>query len=314
MRVTGNSFTDSLVNQLNLLAARQFRLQNQATTGQRIQAPEDDPVAMAQALNLQAENSNVSQYTQNIANLQTRANSAYDVLQQLKTVSDRIGEITTQTSDGTKPATDLQNYGEEVTQLIKQAAQLMNTKQGSQYLFGGTASGQPPFALSQDSDGHVTAVTYQGNDTVAESQIAENTTISVDVPGQNNSGTGPRGVISDSRYGADLFNHLISLQNDLLAGDSNAVATVDQPALSKDEDNIIYQVAGNGAVQAQLDAESSIAQSRSSSLQDSISKVAGADLTQTLVQLSQTQNAYQAALQSSANILQLQQYLLNYLP
>jgi len=314
MRVTGNSFSNTLVDQLQLLDARQYRLQNQASTGQRIQAPEDDPSGMAQALNLQTETTNVNQYSQNIASLQDRSTSAYNVIQQIKTISDRVGEIVTQANDGTKSASDLQSYGTEVTQLIHQAAQLMNTKQGDQYLFGGTASGKTPFNVTTDANGNVTAVTYQGNTSVAENQIAENTTIAVDAPGENNSGTGARGVISDSRYGADFFNHLISLQNDLQAGDATAVASKDQPALTNDENNIIYQAATNGAVQSRLDAEASLATARKTSLQQSISNVAGADMTQTLVQLSQTQNAYQAALQTSSSILQLQQSLLAYLP
>ena len=94
----------------------------------------------------------------------------------------------------------------------------------------------------------------------------------------------------------------------------NAIAATDRPALTSDEDNLLYQVANNGAVQARLTAEASVAGDRKIALNQSMSNVAGADLTQTLVQLSQTQNAYQAALQSSANILQLQQYLLSYLP
>ena len=314
MRVTGNSFSNTLVDQLQLLDARQYRLQNQASTGQRIQAPEDDPSGMAQALNLQTETTNVNQYSQNIASLQDRSTSAYNVIQQIKTISDRVGEIVTQANDGTKSASDLQSYGTEVTQLIQQAAQLMNTKQGDQYLFGGTASGKTPFNVTTDANGNVTAVTYQGNTSVAENQIAENTTIAVDVPGENNSGTGARGLISDSRYGADFFNHLISLQNDLQTGNATAVASKDQPALTNDENNIIYQAATNGAVQSRLDAEASLAAARKTSLQQSISNVAGADMTQTLVQLSQTQNAYQAALQTSSSILQLQQSLLAYLP
>ena len=107
MRVTGNTFTDSLVNQLNLLTARQYRLQNQAATGQRIHAPEDDPAGMQQALNLQAEAGKVTQYTQNISTLQTRANASYSVIEQLKSITDRIGEITTQ-ADGTASPQALQ--------------------------------------------------------------------------------------------------------------------------------------------------------------------------------------------------------------
>jgi flagellar hook-associated protein 3 FlgL len=191
--------------------------------------------------------------------------------------------------------------------------QLLNSKQGNQYLFGGTASGQPPFTLTKDANGNVTGVSYQGNTSVAESEIAENTTIAVDMLGENNSGSGPRGLVSDSRYGVDFFNHLISLQNHLQAGDANAVTTTDQPALRNDEDNIIFQVATNGAVQARLETQATIASNRKSYLQEAVSNVAGADLTQTLVHLNETQNAYQAALQSTSNILQLQQYLLSYL-
>ena len=311
MRIAGTSYTESLVNQMNVLSARQYRLQNQAATGQRIQAPEDDPAGMSQALTLQTEGSNVDQYAQNIANLQSRSTAVYNVLQQLNTLSNRMGEIVTQAGDGTKSPTDLQSYATEVTQRIEQAVQLLNTKQGDLYLFGGTASGQPPFTLTKDANGNVTGVAYQGNTSVAASEIAENTTLAVDVPGENNSGSGPRGLVTDSRYGADLFTHLISLQNHLLAGDANAVTTTDQPALTNDENNIIFQVATNGAVQARLEAQATIAGNRKSYLQKAISDVAGADLTQTLVQLNEAQNAYQAAIQSTSNILQLQQYLLS---
>jgi flagellar hook-associated protein 3 FlgL len=314
MRVTGTSYTAALVDQMNSIAARQYRLQNQATTGQRIQAPEDDPAGMGQALNLQAEMSSVNQYTANISTLQARTTAAFNVFQQLKTITDRIGEITTQANDGTKSAGDLRNFGTEVSQLTQRAVQLMNTKQGDQYLFAGTLSNQAPYTISKDADGNVTGVTYGGNSNVPESEIAEKTTIGVDVPGDNTSGSGPRGVIKDDRYGADLFNHMISLQNHLVAGDSNAVATVDQPQLANDEDNIIYQVATNGAMQSRLEAESTIAQNRIGYLKQSISDVAGADMTDTLVQLSQTQNAYQAALQSASSVLQLQQTFLNSLP
>jgi flagellar hook-associated protein 3 FlgL len=313
MRIAGTSYNDSMVAQINLLAAQQYKLQNQASSGQRIQTPEDDPAGMQQALNLQAESSNVAQFTENISTLQARSNTGYGVLQQIQTLSSRAGEIAT-TVDGTTSPQTTQTYAAEVTQLIQQAAQLMNTKDGDQYLFGGTASGQPPFVVTQDANGNVTGVNYQGNTSVAQSQIGDNTTLSADVPGENTSGSGPRGLVSDSRYGADLFNHLISLQNDLLAGNSTAVSTTDQPSLSKDEDNVAYQVANYGAVQAQLKMASSMASTRTTSLAQNLNTVAGADLAQTLSQLTQANNAYQAALQSASALMQLRQSLLAYLP
>ena len=156
MRIAGTSFTDSMISQLNLLSTRQYQLQNQATTGQSISAPEDDPAGMAQALNLQAQNSALGQYTKNISTLQTRATTTAGALSALKTISDRAGEIATQ-ADGTSTPAQLQAYAGEVTQLIKQAAQVLNSKDGSQYICGGTASSRQPFIVTIDANGNVTA-------------------------------------------------------------------------------------------------------------------------------------------------------------
>jgi flagellar hook-associated protein 3 FlgL len=313
MRIAGTSYMDSMVNTLNLLSAKEYQLQNQASTGQTISAPEDNPSSMAQALDLQAQNSAVTQYSQNISRLQTNATVAGNALTSLQTITDKASEIATE-ADGTSTPAQLQADATQVTQLIQEAAQLMNTQNGSQYVFGGTNSSQAPFTVSTDANGNVTAVTYQGNTNVSQSEIADNTSLAVNVPGQNNSGSGARGVISDSRYGADLFNHLISLQNNLQSGNTSAITSTDATNLSKDDDNIIWQVANNGAMQSRLQAAASFATTQQTGLQQGLSTVAGADLAQTLTQLSQAQNAYQIALQTSSQILQLQQSVLNSLP
>lgn len=313
MRIAGTSYLGSMVSQLNLLSAQQYQLQNQASTGQAISAPSDGPEAMAEALNLQTDNSAVTQLAQNISALQNRATIAGNALTSLQTIAEKVNEIAAQ-ADGTATPSQLQAFAGQVTQLIQQAVQLMNAKDGSQYVFGGTASGSAPFTARTDTSGNVTTVAYAGNTEVAQSEISQSATISVDAPGENNSGSGARGVISDSRYGADLFNHLISLQNNLLAGHTSAIALTDLPNLSKDDDNIIWQVASNGAAQTRLNAAAAFASTQQSGLQTSLTNVAGADLTQTLTKLSQVQNAYQAALQTSSQFMQMQQYVLNLLP
>jgi flagellar hook-associated protein 3 FlgL len=313
MRIAGTSYTESMANQINLLASRQYKLQNQATTGQSISAPEDDPSGMVQALGLQADGAKVAQYAQNISTLQNRSDAVANALQQLKTISDRVGDLATQSDDTASP-TQLQANAIETTSLIKRAVDVMNTKDGDNYLFGGTASDQPPFVMTTDANGNVTGVTYQGNASVTDTEIGQNITASVDVPGANSSGSGARGVVTDSRYGADFFNHLISFQNNLVAGNKSAIATTDRPALGKDEDNFIYQIAENGAVGARLVAGASAASAKQASLNSSLNSVAGADLTQTITQLTQAQNAYQIAMQSSASIMQMRTTLLSSLP
>jgi len=312
MRIAGTSYTDSMVNQLNSLAASQYDLQNQISTGQRVRMPGDDPAAMAQGLSLQSQSSALSQFSQNISTLQTRATQSYNALQSIKSISDRAGEIAT-LADGTKTPAELQAYASEVNQLIQQAVQAANSKDGNHYLFAGTQDDSAPFTTTTDADGNITAVSYQGNTDVAEAEIGQDTTTTVDVPGANDTGSGPRGLLTDSRFGADLFNHLLSLESHLRAGDTNAIATVDHPALTKDEDNIIYQVANNGVTQARLDSAATSTSAQLSSLQQALTNLSGADVTQSIVQLTQTQSTYQAALQSSSVLLQMQQVLLTHL-
>jgi flagellar hook-associated protein 3 FlgL len=169
MRVTANTFPNSLLTQLTSLSQRQNKLQNQAATGQRVQLPEDDPVAMRRILDMQAEGKSVSQYQRNIARHQELAAASFNSIKALKNVSDRARELSI-SADSLKSQDELNLYAKEVTELIKQAVHTTNVKNRGDYLFSGTLSDQPPFVLTTDADGNVTGVTYQGNTSLAETE------------------------------------------------------------------------------------------------------------------------------------------------
>jgi flagellar hook-associated protein 3 FlgL len=312
MRVAFNALSDSLMSQLNVLGLREIQLQNQAASGKRFTLPADDPAAMRRVLDWQAQDSQLAQYRQNVASLQGRATASYTAIHGLQTIVQRATEIAT-LADGTRSPQELSAYATEVNQLIQQGVGVMNGQYQGDYLFGGTRSSLAPFTATTDSQGHVTAVSYQGNASVPTAEIGSGTTISVQVPGANTSGSGPDGLITDSRNGADLFNHLIALAGHLRAGDTTAIAVSDNPALAKDEANITSQVTANGLVQSQLAAADSLAASQSAAIRQMISQASDVDLAQTLTQLSATQTAYQAALQSGASLLNHGQSLLDYL-
>lgn len=304
MRISTNTFPNSLLNQLTSLSARQYRLQSQAATGQRLQLPEDDPVAMRRVIDLQAEAGTIAQYQDNIARQTEIAQSSFSAIRSLKNISDRAGEIAT-LADGLSSSEGLQAYASELNELIKQAVQVMNTTNRGDYLFAGTRSDQPPFVLTADSEGQPVSVAFQGNTVSSEVEIAQGATVVAHVPGANLGGNGVRGVVADSRSGADLFAHLISLRDNLLAGNTAAIAATDQTQLLQDEDNILFHISANGALQARLEMTQSMAEDRSLAVESRVSSEVDADLTQTLTRLGQVQTAYQAALQSGATMLNL---------
>jgi len=313
MQVATNAYTNTMLNEFSLLKQQQINLQNQVSTGLSIQAPSDNPEAMQTTLNDLASQATQQQYSSNITTAQAQANSVYGVLQSLQTIASQAKTITTEASNAINSQSNLNGYASQVNSLIQQALQLANTQDptSGQYLFGGTNSGQAPFAATTDAGGNVTGVAYQGNSAANQTQISAGVNLAATVPGANTTGSGAYGLITDSRTGADLFNHLIQLQQDLTAGKTGAITTTDSQNLQKDEDNVTYQVANNGNVQARLQTAASLASSQSTALATDISTASSADLVQTLTDLSHTQTAYQAALQSSASIMQLS--ILNYI-
>lgn len=312
LRVTSNTISNSFIGQLSTLESEQEQLQGEAASGLAFTQLSDNPTGMLQVLNLQSQSSQNSQYQQNITALQQTASSSYNAIQGLQTLAQRANEIAT-LADGTTTPAQLSTYAAEVEQLIQQGVQLANSQNQGQYLFGGTVSNRPPFVAATDASGTITAVTYQGNASVPAVEIGPGNTVSAEVPGVNTTGTGPSGLITDSRSGADFFNHLISLQNDLLSGNISALSGTDAPALAKDVDNLTLQAGTNGVLQSQLTDASTVASTQSTSLDTMMSQTDSADLAQTMTKLNEAQNAFQAALQTGAMLFNPQNSLLYYL-
>jgi flagellar hook-associated protein 3 FlgL len=310
MRVSTNQFSNSLVNQLGQLATRQDRLQTEAATGRRLRKVSDDPVSARRLMDLQAQAGTVAQYQKNIGRLQDASTAGFTSLRAVQKVSNRAGEIAT-LAGGLKTPESLNAYAAEINKLIHQAAGELNRKQGDGYLFGGTKTDQPPFVVETDANGDITAVTYQGNTAANAAEIAEGVTLAATVPGANTTGDGPKGLASDSRSGADLFNHLIALRNNLRAGDTAAIANTNRAELQNDEAHFLDQLGEFGATQARLESATSSASERSTAIAAESSREGDADLAETLVRITETQTAYQATLQSAAKLMNLS--LMDYL-
>jgi flagellar hook-associated protein 3 FlgL len=311
MRISDSTFTDNFLSQIQQLEQQQNTLQEQSSSGLKVTLPEDNPAVMAQVLNLQTDSAANAAYQSNITQLQGAAMASGAAMTSLQTIISQVNEIATTASNGTNSSSQLSDYATQVASLIQEAVQLGNTQDADgNYIFGGTAIDTKPFVVTT-LNGNITAVNYVGNPDVAESDIASNTTVSAQVPGANISGSGAEGLFTDSRTGADLFNHMIALQQDLASGNTSAIASTDAPALNKDEDNIINQISANGVMQSALTAASNIATARNTHATTQISGDTSADLAQTITELSQTQTAYEAALESGTKVLQIS--LVNFL-
>ena len=297
MRIATSTLSDTVVRQLQQLNSDQSKLQSQISTGLRISLPEDDPAAFGRVVGYQSDQRLNAQYQKNASAALALSQASYAGLQSLKAVSDRAGEIATLGNSTLGPSA-MQSYATEVNQLIEQAVQVGNSTSGGNSLFAGTAVDASAFTVTRDAGGQVTSVAYAGNSGQAPIALSAGSGVTAGTTGATNSGIG------------DFINQLVALRDALQGGDAAAVAAA-QPALLQGENVIITAMAEAGGVQARISAAQTQLAAGATPLDTLIGQDDSTDLTTAVVRLSQTQTAYQAALQSAGKIMQLS--LLDYL-
>ncbi|HVU33771.1 MAG TPA: flagellar hook-associated protein FlgL [Opitutaceae bacterium] len=297
MRITNNTIADNIVSQIQNLGQQQAKWQNQVSTGQRIFQPEDDPAAVGRVLNLQTEQRNLAQFQGNAAHALEVSQASFSGLQAIKTISDRATQIGTLGS-GALNSSQTQAYASEVNQLLEQTLQTANSKFGNDYLYGGTVVSTPPFVATRDAQGNITGVSYAGNATQAGVPISETATITPNTDGATNASF------------ASFMNNLVSLRDALNTGNTATIQST-QTNLVNNEDTLVSAIAENGGVQSRIEATQSQQQDRSTDLTKLVSNETDVDMPSTIVKLTQTQTAYQAALQSAASIMKMS--LLDYI-
>jgi len=192
----------------------------------------------------------------------------------------------------------LKAYATETDQLIEQAFQAANTRFNGNYIYAGTAVDAPAVTVTRDANGKITGATYAGNTNQAAIPLSEAASLAPSTNGTTNAGL------------AAFINNLVSLRDALYSGSTTAVSAT-QVGLTTSEDLLVSALADNGGIQTRIEASQAQQADRTTSVDQLISSETSADLPATIVKLNQTQTAYQAALQSAANIMRLS--LLDYI-
>lgn len=297
MRLTNYTQTEGLIRQMQLLDTAQSKLQTQVSSGQKLSQPADDPAAVARVLRLETEQRQVAQFGKNAERATEVSQASYSGLQQLKQVLDRATEIGTLATGATSPDAQ-QAYGAEMNQLLEEATQVANSKFGGDYLYGGTQTGAAPFQVTRDANGQITGASFTGNNQRAAIQLSDTSSVTPGTSADTNAAIGT------------LLNQLRTMRDSLNSADSSAISTAQQGLLTG-EDKLVAGLAEQGAIQTRIDAAKAAQSTQSTNLEAMISGETDVDMPTAIMKLSQTQTAYQAALQSSAKIMGLS--LLNYL-
>ena len=119
------------------------KLQEQLTSGKKVNRPSDDPVTVMKGMGYRKEVDKVLQYQRNLGSANNWLDSTDDTLDHVGSALHRANELMVNTPNGTLTQEDREAILAEVKQLRETVRDLSNTKVGDKYIFSGTKTGTP---------------------------------------------------------------------------------------------------------------------------------------------------------------------------
>jgi len=289
MRITSKMVEGSVLRNLNSSMERMSKYQNQLSTGKQFSSPSDDPIGVAQTLSLKAVLKDMEQYDKNIGDALAWMNIADSSLGNVGDTLQKAREIAVQGANGSLSQFDRDILAGEVEQLLEELVSAANSSYGGRYIFGGFRTTTEPFTSVGSP---ITAVNYNGDNGNILYETEKGISIAVNVPG------------SDAFQGAtNVFQSLIDLRDNLLAGDAAAVSN-DIGAVDASFDQVLNSRSVIGARINRLEASRERMIDRSLNFSKLLAETEGADMAEVIMNLTMEENVYRAALSSGARIIQ----------
>ena len=196
----------SLYNQISYSLAlhsdAMAKLQEQATTGSRVNRVSDDPSSGYRLLGLNTQKSSLQNYVDNASEIITTCEVTTTSLQSMTTELQACQTLMTQVSGGTYSESNRKTIADSINDHLEQLVLLANTKNINQYLFSGTKSDAAPYAVERNSSGQITSVTYQGSQSQRQVETGPGVETSVFLVGSNvfsgNDASSPEFLLSNT--------------------------------------------------------------------------------------------------------------------
>ena len=187
MRVTSEIQSQQTILNLQNNYSLLSKLQNQISSGHRINSPSDDPLGTAQILE---NNTQDAQLTTNLSSISNAANTLQSSVNALTQVQHIITSAHSLAAIANNPANQPAAnaaFAAQIDAAIKQLLGVANTKQpDGTYLFGGTASTTQPFTVTSTNSGGLAAgIAYNGSQQNSEAIVGQGQTVSTLIAGSS---------------------------------------------------------------------------------------------------------------------------------
>ncbi|HET9958843.1 MAG TPA: flagellar hook-associated protein FlgL [Polyangiaceae bacterium] len=248
MRITDGLRYQSVQRNLTRIQKDAAEASQQASTGQRLGQPSDDPIAAAELSRVRASLNTAAAQRDAIAMVRGDAELAESTLSQVGELMKRLRELAMQGANGSLSAEDRDALATETRGIKTEVLRLANTRGTRGYLFAGARTDSPAF----DAAG-----AFQGDDSTQLVDIGATTPTAVSASGAQ---------AFTAAGGRDVFADLDALANALDANDPAATAQ-SLDALDASERQVLKERARIGLVVDKLDTSNGVLEQLDTDLQ-----------------------------------------------
>lgn len=308
LRVSDQQRYLGMVPSYNSLLSRQIQLQGEIASGKQWTSADQDPVGVAIAQRLHAQDSRLTQDLRNGSEATAFSQATETAVTSAINSIQRARELAVQANDPTKSPADRQTIATEVDQILRNMIDLGGMSYRGRNLLSGSQTLTKAFQATTDASGNITGVTYSGNGESFSTEFSPGQSIAYNMLGSNENG-GSFGLMRDTTAGVDVFQTLITFRDNLTA--NPAALDTDLQNITGALSHLTDGASRLGGVQSRIDAATTRQEDQQTLLTQHLSKLEDTDVASAVTELNQLQTAYQASLAVGAKIGQMS--LLNYL-
>jgi flagellar hook-associated protein 3 FlgL len=293
-RITALMTQQNMLGDLTAAFNRLSNTQQELSSGKRINKPSDDPYGAGQAILLNGDLAGLTSYLRNVNDGTAWAQAGDTALMDVGKMVQRARELLVQAGNDTNGPDERASIAAEIDQLTEALKQEANTKYGDQFIFGGTQNTAAPYQAGGVD-------TYGGNTATISRQIGPGAQVQINTDISQLLGSGQ--AAADGK----LLNTLRDISQHLLGGttaDATALRTTDLQNMDANLDTLTQLQAQVGSTLNRLDMASSRIQDLQTTQTKLLSQTQDADFAKVATDYATQQNAYNAALRASANIVQ----------
>jgi flagellar hook-associated protein 3 FlgL len=288
-RVTLETIINSTLLNVQRSTYKLSKLQEQISTGKKVNRPSDAPADARRILYLRSEDFRLDQYASNVQTGIQSLNFNSSTLQNTANMLQRIQELTMQGVNATTDQNGRNAIASEINQLVESILQNANSTRSGRYIFAGTATKTVPFEAARNSKGEISAVTYKGNREKIEYPVGPGTTVQVNQ-------TGNEVFISNK-----LFSSIINIRNSFASGTAIA-AQNELDNLDNAYNSVLNSISKAGGVANTLELTGNRITDTKLSLNEMLATTESADITELVLKLKEQEFIFQASLASGSMI------------